>query len=83
MCDAALIYWGNIKEPWVQTKLRELQKIAGYGRAKPMLAQAIYVDRPQTSQKQRFQTQQALLINKAEALLEDSLKPFLDQITRN
>lgn len=81
LCDAALIYWGNVNELWLQTKLRELQKIAGYGRLKPMLARAIYVDKPQTSQKQRFQTQQALLINKAEALLEDSLKPFLDQIT--
>ena len=37
-CDAALIYYGAGNELWLRSKLRELQKIAGYGRTKPMLA---------------------------------------------
>jgi hypothetical protein len=32
-CDAALIYYGAGNELWLRSKLRELQKIAGYGRA--------------------------------------------------
>ena len=39
-CDAALIYYGAGNELWLRSKLRELQKIAGYGRTKPMLAKA-------------------------------------------
>ncbi len=78
-CDGVIIYWGNVNELWLQKKLRDLQKMAGYGRSIPISHRAIYVGGPQTNQKQRFQTQAALLINNAEASLEDSLEPFLKQ----
>ena len=40
----------------------DLQKIAGYGRSKPLLAKAIYVSAPETPPKQRFRTREALVI---------------------
>ena len=62
-CDAALIYYGAGNELWLRSKLRELQKIAGYGRTKPMLAKAVYVAPPESADKQRFRTHEAIVIN--------------------
>lgn len=80
-CDAVLIYWGNINELWLQRKLRDLQKIPGYGRSKPMLIQAIYISEPQTIQKQRIRVDNdVLVIENFEAFSPDLLKPFLAKI---
>lgn len=67
-CDAVLIYYGEGSELWLRTQLRELQKAAGYGRNKPMLAKAVYVAEPTTQQKQRFRTRQATVIKNFEEL---------------
>lgn len=80
LCNAVIIYYGSVNELWLRVKLRDLQKAAGYGRLEPMLAQAIYIDEPWTTQKQRFQTREALVLDSSSQTLEDSLKPFLNQI---
>jgi hypothetical protein len=82
LCDAVLIYYGNGSELWLRTKLRDLQKVAGYGRSKPMLAKAIYVTEPRTSQKQVFRTHEALVITNFGAFSPDLLEPFLTQIAQ-
>jgi hypothetical protein len=61
-CDAALIYYGSGGELWLRSKLRELQKIAGYGRTAPLAAKAIYVAPPLTPEKERFRTLEAMVI---------------------
>ncbi len=79
-CDAVMIYYGSANEMWLRMKLRELQKLAGYGREKPMLAKAIYISAPQTDQKLRFRTHEALTIPNFGAFTPNVLTPFLDQI---
>ena len=61
-CDAAVIYYGAGNELWLRGRLRELQKIAGYGRTKPLVAKAVYVAPPATPEKDRFRTLEALVI---------------------
>ena len=51
VCDAVLIYYGAGGELWFRRKLRDLQKIAGYGRAKPLLARAVFLAPPFTPEK--------------------------------
>lgn len=82
LCDAGIIYYGNGNELWLRTKLRDLQKAAGYGRSKPMLAKAIYVAEPQTSQKQQFRTREALTIKNFGAFSPELLAPFLTQVVQ-
>lgn len=82
LCDAVLIFYGNSSEGWLRTKLRDLQKIAGYGRTKPMLAQAVYTGPPETPAKQRYRTREALLLRNLAAFTPDSLKPFIDEINK-
>ena len=76
-CDAALVYYGAGSELWLRSKLRELQKIAGYGRSKPMLAKAVYIAPPDTPDKRRFRTHEALVINPGDGPTLGVLEPFL------
>ena len=50
-CDAVLIYYGAANELWLRSKLRELQKIAGYGRSKPIVIKAVYIAPPDNTGK--------------------------------
>jgi len=80
LCDAVVIFYGKSSEGWLRTKLRDLQKIAGYGRTKPMLAQAIFTGPPDTPAKQRYRTREALLLRNFDQFTPESLQPFIDEI---
>ncbi|HKO96447.1 MAG TPA: toll/interleukin-1 receptor domain-containing protein [Pyrinomonadaceae bacterium] len=80
ICDAVVIFYGNTSEGWLRTKLRDLQKIAGYGRTKPMLAKGIYVGGPETTSKLRYRTHEALVMRNFEQFSADTLQPFIEQI---
>jgi hypothetical protein len=79
-CDAALIYYGAGNELWLRSKLRELQKIAGYGRTKPLLAKAVYIAPPATPEKARFRTLEAMVIAGSEGPTAAALDPFLAKL---
>lgn len=80
MCDACIIYYGKATDFWLRAKLRDLLKIAGYGRPAPIAARAIYVAGPETEQKQRLRTHEATVIKDYGGFSPDSLRPFLDQL---
>lgn len=80
ICDATIVFYGSANEFWVRTKLRELKKIAGYGRTKPMLARAIYFAAPETQHKERFDTHEALLIKEFAGFSASSLDSFLAEM---
>jgi hypothetical protein len=79
-CDAVLIYYGQASEIWLRMKMRELQKIAGYGRTEPMLARAIYISAPGNHRKEQFKTHEALVIRNYDAFSPELLKPLLAKI---
>jgi hypothetical protein len=81
LCDAVVIFYGNASEGWLRTKLRDLQKIAGYGRTQPMLAQAILISDPETTTKARYRTHDALVMRNFGNFSPESLRPFLAQIS--
>ena len=81
LCDAVVIFYGNASEGWLRTKLRDLQKIAGYGRTKPMLAQAILISDPETTTKARYRTHDALVMRNFGNFSPESLRPFLAEIS--
>jgi len=61
-CDAVLVYYGSAPKAWVDIKLRELLKAAGYGRESPIAHQAVYVAPPDDHRKERFRSHQAAVI---------------------
>lgn len=61
-CDAVLVYYGSAPKAWVDIKLRELLKAAGFGRTRPIAVQAVYVAPPDDHRKDRFRTHQASVL---------------------
>ena len=43
VCDSVIIYYGSAKEYWLRTKLRDLRKVPGWGRPKPIEVKAVYL----------------------------------------
>jgi len=82
-CDAVLLYYGEAGEPWLRRKLREIQKSAGLGRDRPLLARGIYLAPPGTPQKERFRTLEAMVLHAPTAAFSPAvLDPFLAEIER-
>ncbi|MEM7351806.1 MAG: hypothetical protein AAF657_13495 [Acidobacteriota bacterium] len=79
-CDAALFYYGEGHEMWLRRKQRELQKIFGLGRKKPLLAKAIYVAPPANPRKKRLRTREAMVLRQDEAFDPQIVEPFITAI---
>jgi len=80
-CDATIIYYGRTSELWVQRKLYDLRKAFGLGRQRPFLAKAVFVGAPQKQEKERFRTQDAMVISALQGFPADTLAPFLRPLT--
>ena len=78
LCDAVLIYYGKGKDLWMRSKSRDLLKVAGLGREKELLGKAVILAEPATRQKERFRSQDSMVINALEGfsgpLMEDFIK---------
>jgi serine/threonine protein kinase len=72
-CDAALIYYGTAGMHWVDFKLRDLQKAAGYRDSRPIPVSAVYVAPPFNHRKERFKSVSTGVIRQA----KDSFDPGL------
>ena len=82
-CDAVLVYYGAAPKAWVDIKLRELLKAAGYGRETPIGVQAVYVAPPDDRRKERFRSHQAEVIRHSENgnfAPNDALDLFIGQV---
>ena len=55
-CDAALIYYGAAGMHWVDFKIRDLQKAAGYRDSRPIPKNAVYVCLLFNHRKERFKS---------------------------
>jgi len=77
LCEAVLLYYGQVHELWLREKLRELKKIGGYGRTEPMRAKAIYVAEPASPSKDRLRTREAMIIRALEGFSPELLDRFV------
>ncbi|MDQ3803914.1 MAG: toll/interleukin-1 receptor domain-containing protein [Acidobacteriota bacterium] len=81
-CDAVLIYYGRANEIWLRMKLRELQKVAGYGRAAPLLGKAVYLGAPRTEAKERLREHDTTIIKNYEAFSPEGVQTFLARLRK-
>jgi hypothetical protein len=80
-CDAVLVYYGDVPKAWVDIKLRELLKAAGYGREAPIAEQAVYVAPPDDRRKERYRSHQAIVIHQGQDFAPSSaLHEFVGRI---
>ena len=80
LCDATIIYYGDSSDAWLSSKLADLQKIAGYGRSKPMKAKAVYLAAPETKHKLRFRTREAQTVKNFGDFSAELLTDFLGAV---
>jgi len=78
-CDAALIFYGDVGEQWVRMKQQDLRKVAGYGRARDVLA-AVYLGCSESPGKQRFQAMDLTVIRNFGQFIPETLDPFVEQV---
>jgi hypothetical protein len=80
-CDAVLVYYGGAPKAWVDIKLRELLKAAGYGRERPITVQAVYVAPPHDHRKERYRSHQAAVIRHSDEFAPNTeLDTFVGQV---
>jgi hypothetical protein len=72
-CDAALIYYGSAGMHWVDFKIRDLQKAAGYRDSRPIPVGAVYVAPPFNHRKERFKSLSTEVIRQAGDTFEPGL----------
>ncbi|MBT9333227.1 toll/interleukin-1 receptor domain-containing protein [Paracidobacterium acidisoli] len=81
LCDASIIFYGTAGEFWLRAKLNDFRKVLD-ARVEPVLSRCIYIAAPETDQKRRLQTREALLVRNFHEFSGDALQPFLEQLRR-
>jgi hypothetical protein len=65
---------------WAQVKLQDLIKLPGLGRTQPLLAKAIYLAAPPSSQKERFRYGELVVIKGYDGFKAEMLESFLSRL---
>ena len=79
-CDAVLVYFGQVRRSWVETRLRDLLKAPGFGRNTPFAAKVVYCTPGGDLQKQRFRTHLAEVVSAQGSIDPAALSPFVERI---
>lgn len=79
-CDAVIIYYGSGRELWMRSISRDLSKIAGYGRDRPLLAKSVFIGPPSSRPKQRFRSHDMLVINGLDGFSPEVMEPFVQPL---
>lgn len=83
-CDAALIYYGAAGMHWVDFKIRDLQKAAGYRDSKPIPISAVYVAPPVNHRKERFKSLSTEVVRQTGDSFDPVLlEPFVSSIRQS
>ena len=78
-CDAVLIYYGAAGKHWVDFKVRDLQKAAGYRGARPVEVAAVYLAPPFDRRKERFQSLSVDVIRAGDRFRAETISPFVSR----
>jgi hypothetical protein len=78
--DAVIIFYGLGNELWMRSKVRELMKIAGYGRKKPLVNKAVLIADPPAVYKDRFRAHGIVVLSGKEGLPEEGLQSLVEKI---
>lgn len=76
-CDAVVVVWGKVREPWVRKKLSDVQQAVGWGRQAPVRACIVLMGPPTTQAKSGFEAPPGAAVLPA-ADLPAALRHLLD-----
>jgi hypothetical protein len=75
-----LIYYGEGNELWLRSITRDLTKIAGYGRTRPLQVKGVFLAPPATRQKERFRSHGFLVIDGTKGFSPQLAEPFMQMV---
>lgn len=75
-CDAVIIYYGWGNDLWLRAKLRDIWKIAGYGRTRPIYVKAIFLAPPVTPVKEHVRRHDWFIIEGMQGFSPELMEPF-------
>jgi hypothetical protein len=78
VCDAALFFYGSTDT--IDNKLKQFLRLEFTREGRPLLAKGIYVSGPATEQKNRYASDEALVMKNFGTFSPKDLKPWLEQI---
>ncbi len=79
-CDAALIIYGRVREPWVRMKQQDLLRAPALGRRKSLSAKGVLLCSQMTDLKMRFTAPDMMVINETGSVASGT-KPTLSVLT--
>jgi hypothetical protein len=79
-CDAVLIYYGEGNELWIRSITRDLTKIDGYGRTRPLNLKGVFLAPPAAKPKERFRSQETVIIDGMQGFSPGLMQPFLEKL---
>jgi hypothetical protein len=79
-CDGVLIFYGSGSEFWLRQKLREVQKSPGFGRTQPLPVVGVCLVPPDTPEKNRFATHDAIVVSQLSGFSPNLLQPFVARV---
>lgn len=79
-CDAVLIYYGKGNELWIRSVIRDLTKIDGYGRTKPLNLKGIFLAPPPGRPKERLRLHDALVIDGTKGFSPGLMESFIEKL---
>ncbi|MCP4215686.1 MAG: hypothetical protein GY765_13615 [bacterium] len=82
-CDAVIIFYGAGGEPWMRSISRDLSKIAGYGRSRPLEFKAAFLAPPETRTKKRFRSHELFVINAVDGFFPSVAEPFVAKLKQD
>lgn len=81
-CDAVLLYYGAGNELWMRSKIRELIKIAGYGREEPLEVKGVILAGPEEEYKKRIRAHDTMIIDCFNGISADKILPFISKVNQ-
>ncbi len=79
-CDATLIYYGKTNEDWMKSKLKDLLKVLGMGRDKPISPQAILIEDERQLDESLGIDKEALILKNTGDFSPKIIEPFLSKL---
>jgi len=79
-CDATIIVYDEENPSWISSKIKELKKAPGFGRAKPFLFKTIVMKSKADLDMDRLQSEGIEVIEGSTDLSTANLKPFIDKM---
>lgn len=81
-CDALLIFQGSATEEWVVTKVQDVMKSPGFGREKPLKANALCLKDAESYNPELISRSKAMVITGINgSFSEEALNPFFSKLT--